>query len=842
LAKIAGDRFSVASFWQALVAATFGLFIFCCFLLAVEYFPQSLLGRLREVEPFLWAVFTLSALAFVLALSRATSLLLRWGNSRALTSLDLGVICFALCAATVGLSSNRPTPPRGGVVLTAGGAIFCILVLRLVLAIRRPPVSPVAPPLFDRVLGPEGLAPMESLEDDALGRHALATALEDLISQPRRVSLTFAVEGMLGSGKTTMLHDLRGRLRRKGMKPAWLDAWSYREPERILQAYFRRVREAIGETLVAPGLGSQLRRLARGLAPLAGRGIGAVLGDLARFGEDEDVEKIRQKLRKLLEQARLPIVVIVDDLDRIEAAELRAILRAVRLVSDLPNLTHVLAYDRAHLARLLFPTDTTGTLARDFIAKVVNAEIRLSPPPRALAFGLLSAALTPLMSTLPRDVAEDFAEQMSRAGSTLVMTALPTPREIRRVAAATAWVYSQLQRHVNVFDLFVLSILQYRFPAFYDRIRSRPIDFAAGEWSSDLEIAGEVLAERLGTREPKEKRRKVREQLREAQDREADTAVRLVDVIFPIDSRLSEAEARLGRRALHPDVLPRYFQLYLEPGTVTELEMEEFAQAMAAATTSKSRQSVVVERMEAETSKGRIHQFLSLWYLVFGDRQLKAHPPELLRDIAVGLAKVSDALPADSDVFTQSARGRAAATAVVTLLDVPSGKRRELLREVVEAASNLPFAIYFLAGSEGAARDRGRTTDFAAEAEEARRVLERRFVETYRRGPGRVLDAPKGDRAMLVFRAPNLEVLSAAVEREVASHPESLIRLLELVLLPPYRDESDRNLKTLADLLDLRKLAGQTEELPAEALPNEIDRAILQEFRDWIARTAGSTS
>jgi KAP family P-loop domain. len=692
--------------------------------------------------------------------------------------------------------------------------------------------------LFDRVLGPEGLAPLNDLENDVLGRSVLATALEELVSQPRPISITFAVEGMLGSGKTTVLNDLRQRLRRKGLKPVWLDAWSYREPERILQAYFRGVREGIGETLIAPRLGSQLRRLAGGLAPLAGRGIGDALGGLVRLGEEEDVQQIRERLRTLLKQVRRPVVVIVDDLDRVDGAELSAILRAIRLVSDLPNLTHVLAYDRTHLARLLFPADTTGTLARDFIAKVVNIEIGLPPPPRELAFGLLSAALTPFLDTLPRVVAEEFGEQMVSAGTGLLVDALPTPREIRRVAAATAWAYSQMRGHVNAFDLFILSIIQYRQPALYDRIRSRPIDFAIGEWSSDLEIAGELLAERLGTRGAGARRKKVREQLSQGENRELATSMRLLDVIFPLQSSLSEAEARLARRAQHPDVLPRYFQLYIKPGVVTELQMEEFAQAVAGAT-SPSRQSIVVDRLVKEASQGRVHQFLSLWYLVFGNREGKAYlTDDIARDLAVGLAKASASLPADSDVFVQSARGRAAATAVVTILEMTSNARRETLKQVVVDASNLPFAIYFLAGSEGAARERRRSEEFLSESTEAKTILARRFAETYRDGPRRLLDTPKGDRAMLVFRAPDREILRAAVLREVTSQPESVVRLLELVLAPPYRDETDRNLKQLADLLDLQLLAAQTRDLHAERLAGETDRQILDEFRKWVAKNS----
>jgi hypothetical protein len=686
-------RLSYVSFHRALLAASCGLFLSCLLLLGLEYFPAAaLLSRIPDFRPFLWAVLPLAGLAAIVASRWLILFLCRWGRWTELIWLDLtaGTATYALGIA---LLDGRLTPPRNAIVLILGSALFALAAVRIVIALRQLGTTIESVPLFDRVLGPGGLAPLEDFEHDALGRATFVTALEELIGHPRQVSLNFGVEGIWGSGKTTLLLELRKRLHQKRATTIWLDTWSFREPERLLNAYFGELRDAIGKSLLTPRLASQLRGLIGRLAPLAGSRLGETISRMFTPADQHNLETSRHSLELLLKHSRAPIVVFLDDLDRIDGPELQTVLRAVRLVSDLPNLTHVLAYDRTRLARLLFPKDATGALARDFLGKVINVELSLPPPPRNLAFDLIDKSLLPFLEGLPRNAAEDFALRLREISPTLLMEVLPTPREIRRVAAATAWIYRQMQRHLNAFDLFVLSAIQYRYPWLYDRIRNHPSEFAFAEWSFDLTARGPAFGEEIGTTEQLRNRRKQRRsEIALPDDRESVTAMRLAELIFPLETYISEAEARRGRRALHPAVLPRYYQLYIQPGAISELEMEEFADTVLSAPTSEARQSILAQRLTMEAGQGRVHQFFSQWYLVFGAVFLPKQPPGLPSDLVLGLTRAASALPADADVFVRSARGLAASTAVGTVLAVEAISRGRIVVEAVEAADNLPLS------------------------------------------------------------------------------------------------------------------------------------------------------
>lgn len=136
-------------------------------------------------------------------------------------------------------------------------------------------------------------------------------------------------------------------------------------------------RKLLVDDLVAAIVRPSKSPLTIGLAGLASFGPGKLssaldtaLGNVAQEGPEE----LRERIGALLSSRAKSLVVLVDDADRIEAAELQALLRAVRIVSDLKGLTQVLAFDRH---QLLFPDDPAGTRARDYLAKLVNLEVSL---------------------------------------------------------------------------------------------------------------------------------------------------------------------------------------------------------------------------------------------------------------------------------------------------------------------------------------------------------------------------------------------------------------------------------------------------------------------------------
>ncbi|WP_439410039.1 P-loop NTPase fold protein [Bradyrhizobium sp. DASA03076] len=60
---------------------------------------------------------------------------------------------------------------------------------------------------------------------------------------------------------------------------------------------------------------------------------------------DESLTGLKSRLMKELAAVDVPIVVLIDELDRVEDDEIRTVAQLVRSVADFPGISYVLAYD-----------------------------------------------------------------------------------------------------------------------------------------------------------------------------------------------------------------------------------------------------------------------------------------------------------------------------------------------------------------------------------------------------------------------------------------------------------------------------------------------------------------
>ena len=61
----------------------------------------------------------------------------------------------------------------------------------------------------------------------------------------------------------------------------------------------------------------------------------------------------RPKLEEALSALDKPIVVVLDDIDRLETSEIRDVFKLVRLTANFPNIIYIVAFDRERVEEAL---------------------------------------------------------------------------------------------------------------------------------------------------------------------------------------------------------------------------------------------------------------------------------------------------------------------------------------------------------------------------------------------------------------------------------------------------------------------------------------------------------
>lgn len=227
--------------------------------------------------------------------------------------------------------------------------------------------------------------PIPDAAHDAFQRTPFARALADqLVDAPTESGFVVGLLGPWGSGKSSILNIVYEDLgQRSGVVPVRFNPWLFSGAEQLV---FRFFHEIAAELQLRPE--GRIKALAERLAgygaslawfdavPLVGVPVG-IVGKISgalreRFKQRREAESaivLRDRLKKALAELDRRIVVLIDDVDRLESAEIRDVMRLVRLTAELPNMVFLVAFDRERVEQAL---NQTGSDGRAYLSKILQ--------------------------------------------------------------------------------------------------------------------------------------------------------------------------------------------------------------------------------------------------------------------------------------------------------------------------------------------------------------------------------------------------------------------------------------------------------------------------------------
>ena len=216
--------------------------------------------------------------------------------------------------------------------------------------------------------------PISTTTDDLLQRAPFARSLADsFVKYKDTHSIVTGLYGKWGSGKSSVINmciehieELAKDFSQKE-KPIVIkfNPWNYSDQNQLISQFFKQLslslkRTDFGEDAIKAA--DQLEAYAEFFEPLAlipepSLGLMAAVtskvmkkvGFAARkWGElkKKDLVATRKSLDDYLKKQKRKIVIIIDDIDRLNSTEIRQIFQLVKLLGDFPNTIYLLAFDR----------------------------------------------------------------------------------------------------------------------------------------------------------------------------------------------------------------------------------------------------------------------------------------------------------------------------------------------------------------------------------------------------------------------------------------------------------------------------------------------------------------
>jgi hypothetical protein len=441
--------------------------------------------------------------------------------------------------------------------------------------------------------------PIEFWEQDALGRAALVDILSIKIMIGKAPVL--AISGTFGSGKTSILNLLREHLDDKAITVSF-STWLPGSQETLTSYLLADIASECKRQYVVPGLRQGARRFATALGqrvPL----LSNYLNLLPTTTQKDDIDNLKAALIRLPKR----VVVLLDEIDRMEKDELLTLLKVIRGISTLPNLSFVCAGDRDVMVKTIKGEVNNENLI--YFEKFFPVLIPVpEPSPEALQKAGTERLLTALVN---HDWFEEESEKakcrddIAQVWDERIAPFCRNMRAIGLLANDLSAAAATLRREVDPLDLVLIELLRRFQPAVYKLIARNSVTLTGGE---SMVRGGPYQTDK----EKEESQARFLDDLKKTvpDEKDLERVKGVLCELFPLflknDRRLrqprpkrKEPEEESDKRISEPGIFPAYFRYELPEAIFSYVEMASLEQRLEKATSQAAREAAFGEVLDS---------------------------------------------------------------------------------------------------------------------------------------------------------------------------------------------------------------------------------------------------
>lgn len=313
--------------------------------------------------------------------------------------------------------------------------------------------------------------PIKRKEDDVLDRTPLAHSFaKQILALDASEGIVVGVLGAWGFGKTSFVNLTRAELQCMGATILEFNPWMFSGAEQLIDKFFI---ELAGQLRIK----SDFSDIAKGFEeygesfsglvwlPVVGvwidrfRGATKALNSILQRRK-EGVGDRRAKLEKILALLDHPIIVVLDDIDRLSTVDIKDVFKLVRLTASFPNFIYILAFDRLRVERAL---EEDGIPGRAYLEKILQVAIDLPAIPSQMLnrhiFDAINGALDGIENHGPFD-----ADRWSDIFMEIVHPLIRNLRDVRRYAATIHGTVASLDGRIALVDILALEAVRIFMP------------------------------------------------------------------------------------------------------------------------------------------------------------------------------------------------------------------------------------------------------------------------------------------------------------------------------------------------------------------------------------------
>lgn len=313
-------------------------------------------------------------------------------------------------------------------------------------------------------------APITSSVDDNLGRapvaHDFAASIRELDTSQ---GLVVGILGPWGHGKSSFINLMREQFEvEPTLTVVDFNPWMFSGSNQLVNFFFTEIgaelnvrsQSRFGKTADWLAQYAGILKPVSQFIPIPGAATAgeatatALVGLADATNTDLSAKKVRQKITKELTALTEPIVVVIDDIDRLTTIEIREIFKLVRLTASFPNIIYVLAFDRERVEQALTEDGVPG---RAYLEKIVQLSFDVPQAPRKLLRSQVFEELNRILSPVANATLDD---RWSDVYWEVIDPLFSNLRDVTRYATSARSTVKSLGNEVNLVDLLAMEALR----------------------------------------------------------------------------------------------------------------------------------------------------------------------------------------------------------------------------------------------------------------------------------------------------------------------------------------------------------------------------------------------
>lgn len=326
--------------------------------------------------------------------------------------------------------------------------------------------------------------PIVSKEGDLLGRSTFSSKLAKAIYEYNDDSgLVIGLFGKWGTGKTSVINMAEEELLRLSKtddnKPLIVkfSPWNYSDQDNLISLFFHSLNNKIqnsGNKKIKDTLGNLFKNYSDavdGLAviPTIGPVLAPVLKTLLKvtgdnFTKAPDLDESKEKLKKALLEISSKIVVVIDDIDRLNNSQIRDIFQLVKQVGDFPNVIYVLLMDREVVSSAL--KEVHNIDGNEYLDKIIQVPFEIPDISKEKLYSILQKKIKNVYENLPIKVKID-QTYMRYVLDDCVYPYVKTLRYVNRIINIFQFKYGALYEETAFEDMLALTTIEVKEPKLY---------------------------------------------------------------------------------------------------------------------------------------------------------------------------------------------------------------------------------------------------------------------------------------------------------------------------------------------------------------------------------------